>query len=511
MIQNSKELASLKEYVEKYPNGVLTDLVSKKIEDIGNTIFTLESSVAHQINYIKKRGAIRNIRIDWTKDFDIQIDFKVDLKGDANDRFFYWYRFDQFEVRFRVRKFQKDMIFIKKYKEGTSYNNKTPSSKLEFKSIDINAEDGRINLQKRDRKITFYYNGTNLGSLTTDKYGYSYSELSANLDVSLAQNFETSSVVAKYIPVSENELEKRRRKNQSKKDEESYALAKKKGTIQAYQNYIDTTPNGTYVTQAKLTIKNLKKKAKNTAYQKANTGNISQCNSYLRKYPSGKYVNEIRERIAYLEISNVSDVDSFLSRYPNGKYKEYALNKKNRYIAIRKRKELVIKNSDISTWALGDRLCSRFNSSGTIEVVLDQWNEDKSKVKVKIVGGATGSSYKGETIEKNAYLWVDVKDFYKCIGDESVDYKMESPKSYNHNFDVGDKVSYSFTTKSSFFGAFKTTNKYQIIGVINEFSRDKRKAKVKILNNDDYSGTLDGQSVWKGNEIWVYISSWKSY
>jgi hypothetical protein len=90
--------------------------------------------------------------------------------------------------------------------------------------------------------------------------------------------------------------------------------------------------------------------------------------------------------------------------------------------AAARRRENVRKNSIQGNWALGDHLCTESNSGEYIEGVIDQWNENRSKVKIKIVGGPANAMYRGEEIFKGNYVWVDPDGWYKCLGDESVDY-----------------------------------------------------------------------------------------
>jgi len=487
-IGSYNSLDELEYFRRENPEHEFISYVDKRIKALielqENTIYSLNRSKKNSFSVSKNIDYYRNFKAEFELEFDLQ-----DFSSSCRD--YYTVKLGSYSLNVVPSNCKKSSIRYKENGNWEVYYFKYKGALFGKAKIKITKSNNRI-LISLDNIENKYLNMTasDLQSLSN-----SSSEISVHSSSNLNMVINGVSII--YTSSKSD--------SKAKKEESLFSEAKRKRTTFSNQNYLNNFPNGKYASQAKEAIKNLNNEAENTAYQQANTGSISQCNSYLRKYPNGKYVSKIRERIAFLKISNVADVDDFVSKYPNGVYRNDAINKKNRYIAVAKRKQLVIDRSDISTWTLGDRLCSRFNSSGTIEVVLDQWNEDKSKVKVKVIGGATGSTYKGEEIEKNANLWVDINDFYECIGDESVDYKMELPKSYSHNFDVGDKVYYAFSKTykswSILGGSRNVTEKYNIKAVINEFSSDKRKAKVKILDNDNYSGRLDGQSVWNGNEI----------
>lgn len=75
--------------------------------------------------------------------------------------------------------------------------------------------------------------------------------------------------------------------------------------------------------------------------------------------------------------------------------------------------------SNKSTWKLGNKLCS--NSGYQTMGVLDQWNEDKSQVKIKVIASET-STFEGESIQKNSLIWVSPKNFHTCLESEKQSY-----------------------------------------------------------------------------------------
>lgn len=113
-----------------------------------------------------------------------------------------------------------------------------------------------------------------------------------------------------------------------------------------------------------------------------------------------------------------------------------------------KKKNYAITQSKVkSGWKIGDRMCVQYDGS-TIEGSLEQWNEDKTKFKVKIIGGQNDVSYKGEQIYKGNFVWIDANwGWYKCLGDEYVNYDLDGVQTgtskkneIKYKYSVGDKV-----------------------------------------------------------------------
>ena len=71
-------------------------------------------------------------------------------------------------------------------------------------------------------------------------------------------------------------------------------------TIAACDNYLKTYPNGRYVTEVKKKKSTMEANEKEeAAYKKCTT--IAACDSYLSSYPNGRYVSEVRTKKADLE------------------------------------------------------------------------------------------------------------------------------------------------------------------------------------------------------------------
>jgi hypothetical protein len=129
---------------------------------------------------------------------------------------------------------------------------------------------------------------------------------------------------------------------------------------------------------------------------------------------------------AFQKVNNKDNETIFLGDSLRKMAEQKAMEEKERNVAIQKERELKIKSaSNKFSWQLGDRICSKNFDTGTIEGVLDQWNEDKSKAKLKIIG-SPGGSYKGEALTKGNLIWIDPADWYKCIGDENANYDISA-------------------------------------------------------------------------------------
>lgn len=160
-----------------------------------------------------------------------------------------------------------------------------------------------------------------------------------------------------------------------------------------------------------------------------------------------------------IELKNPSD---FISYFPNNDYtpelkklrddiliekkrKEEEVQRKEEEAVLKKRKEQdklaalkkaktekhmaqIVANSDRSRWQLGDFLCSK--PPHHIRGILDEFNSDRSKVKLKILGGPN-IVFEGQQLYKEEYVWVASDRWYECIGDESIDYSLVRKNEQN--------------------------------------------------------------------------------
>jgi len=237
------------------------------------------------------------------------------------------------------------------------------------------------------------------------------------------------------------------------------------------------------------------------------------------------------EKRLYEVINNratLANCDKYFKQYPNGMYKDDVLKKKDHIlkkqkqikqekVAKAKRDKLIKTNSNKYNWKLGDKIC-RVDYKGITMGTIDQWNSDKSKVKIKIAA-SPGGLYDGDLLTKGNEIWITPKGWHKCLDDEKK-YALENDRSadfenYSRSnsgkkgkFDVGVSVQYKFQTST--LGLW--TNDYYIKGVVNGWNSDFTKMRIKVsaTNYEDPSDdrAFNGQTFYRGNEIWVSPYRW---
>jgi len=114
---------------------------------------------------------------------------------------------------------------------------------------------------------------------------------------------------------------------ENQKDNNAWEKAKNKRSTSAYYVYLETFPNGNHATSAKETIKHWDKKA----YEKATAdGTQDALNYYLNNYPRGEYRRTVRNKLTqrkeydvymYAKKHNyIEDYETYIRKYPTGKY-----------------------------------------------------------------------------------------------------------------------------------------------------------------------------------------------
>ena len=156
-------------------------------------------------------------------------------------------------------------------------------------------------------------------------------------------------------------------------------------------------------------------------------GTVEDCDRFLAEYPNHALSTTVRgernKKVEHQHYStaingSVQECNAYLSLYPQGIYSTKVQARKDRLTAIER-------NSSPSLWSQGDRVCTTDNPSGQIQAVIEQWNDNKTKLKVKIIAGYEGM-YKGEDIYKGNMIWIAPDGWYKCIGDENLNYDIPS-------------------------------------------------------------------------------------
>lgn len=248
-------------------------------------------------------------------------------------------------------------------------------------------------------------------------------------------------------------------------EEKLYSLLKDSKSQSDLGAYIEMFPNGKHTAEIKS------KKAELQYYYKASDGGISDCATYISKYPNGRFVSEIKSRKSRLEQLQA--------------------------------------NSNKSLWKLGNKIC-HCNNSGVIMVTLDQWNEDKSNFK-GIVIASPGGLYEGNLLQKGNLLWLEPKDWHKCLDDE-VEYALNNDKSAeaeklikekNMKFHRGTIVSQTFHSRGWLF-----SSTYTVTAKVEDWNDDYTKMKIQIVKTGGLE-RLDGESIYEGKYIWVSPIGWQ--
>ena len=125
---------------------------------------------------------------------------------------------------------------------------------------------------------------------------------------------EAKNVVDRYMADSAVKAEKAFAKEQAQERAEARAEAERKEdasyknctTVAACDAYLRTYPQGRYVDEVKAKKRELERKEAEQAQKKEdelyrNCTTIAGCDAYLRAYPQGKYVTQVKKKKAELE------------------------------------------------------------------------------------------------------------------------------------------------------------------------------------------------------------------
>lgn len=250
----------------------------------------------------------------------------------------------------------------------------------------------------------------------------------------------------------------------AKFDDEVFQSLHRNYSIEKYDFYLNTFPNGKHVTD----VKNWKEE--HLLYLKADKGGIPECAAYLAKYPNGRFVNQTRSKKERLEQINA--------------------------------------NSNTATWKMGNKICY-CNSDGITMVTLDQWNEDKSSFK-GIVIASPGGLYEGSILQKGNQLWLEPKGWHQCLEDEITfalnnDRSAEAEqllKTKNMKFNRGTLVSKTF-----YYNSWLVHSTYHVQAKVEDWNEDYTLMKIQIVKTDGCE-YINGESIYNGKYLWVSPIGW---
>ena len=229
------------------------------------------------------------------------------------------------------------------------------------------------------------------------------------------------------------------------------------------------------------------------------TASQQEVDSYIKMFPNGKHTAEMKLYYKAL-VGGITDCATYISKYPNGSFVSEIKSRKQRL-------EQLQTNSNKSLWKMGNKICY-CNTSGITMVTLDQWNEDKSAFK-GIVIASPGGLYEGNILQKGNQLWIEPKNWHKCLDDE-VSYALEHDKSAeaekllsqkNMKFRRGTIVSQTFEIG----WLFRTSHTIQ--AKVEDWNEDFTKMKIQIVKTGGLS-SFDGESIYEGKYIWTSPIGW---
>ncbi len=306
-----------------------------------------------------------------------------------------------------------------------------------YKSNDINVyEFSTIQIVSKNKTASIYFNGSYLTSYnyTLPLQGTIFQPNAFTCD---PENlYGCKRIIVDYIYIY---------RNYSTLEEEDYTIAKNRND---FDSYLTKYPNGKYYSE----ISALKE---DYFYDLALSGFVSECDNYLNNYPQGKYLDKIvnlkTERQLYKKAldGGLTDYNAYLLKYPSGTYSAEITKLKNKKTQEINRANKIKTNSNKALWKLGCKLCNQ-TTNGIICGVLNQWNENKTKVLVKILT-SPGGSYEGEQLTKNNTIWVSSsgKGWHLCLEDEiqtSLNNDNSNPKSdvITYELEYWKPLSYTF-------------------------------------------------------------------
>lgn len=270
-----------------------------------------------------------------------------------------------------------------------------------------------------------------------------------------------------------------------------YADACAVNTSQKYSEYANAYPESPYAKEAGDKIQIAKQREEKERQQA-----LAQAEKE-RKLEEQRQRERAAEENMYrnAKLGNNKDIDKYIKTYPNG-----------RFIAeVRQLKEL----ANSKSWKLGNSVCN-CNDDGIIMVTIDQWNEDHSAFK-GIVTASPGGLYQGNLLQKGNQLWIEPDGWHKCTENEKQialedDKSAEASalmKNKNMPFPRGARVYRVYTSRGLLF-----SYSYKVVGKVDDWNEDFTKMRLQIVSTDGAEG-LDGERIYEGKYIWTSPIGWR--
>lgn len=131
--------------------------------------------------------------------------------------------------------------------------------------------------------------------------------------LSLAPNDMSAQTLRNYAKQRNQELAERQRQEKS-----NYEKACKEGTLSAYNEYLSMYPKGKYIQDVRSRIAEIERKNEQDMYDYACKVETSQSfEAYIKKYPNGRYVQEARGRLEDMELWKKAKAENTITAYRN--------------------------------------------------------------------------------------------------------------------------------------------------------------------------------------------------
>ena len=145
-----------------------------------------------------------------------------------------------------------------------------------------------------------------------------------------------------------------------KKDNHDFASC---STIEQYKKYLNSWKDGLHRDEATKKIAELKSEAEEFAFYTKSMNSISDCKTYIKKYPYGRYINKVSAKLDDMSFKSCtfkSEYEQYLVKFPHGLHVIEAKEKVNK-IDKTKRIGLIVLIIFIALCILG------YNRAGRIE------------------------------------------------------------------------------------------------------------------------------------------------
>ncbi|MCR4829729.1 MAG: hypothetical protein K5864_09770 [Bacteroidales bacterium] len=161
----------------------------------------------------------------------------------------------------------------------------------------------------------------------------------------------------------------------------------------------------------------------------------------IKRAEESKYDDLRRYYNSFQNGSFMNAYDEYMQKYPNGSHRSEIESMKTQ---IKTRESRIAAGQDLRKWKMGNQVCVS-TGGGILLGLVERFNEDRSSAQIKVVASPT-SSYNGQTVKKDATIWIQKGTGWHLALDEEVSYA----SSNNSVGSINDtKVVYQSSSSSS--------------------------------------------------------------